>query len=273
MKRRAGYTLLEVMLAIFIGVLLIAALYVALDVQLRYMQTGRNAVAEGQLARGILARMASDIRQHLGKQPAAASSTSTTSTTTTTTAPTSSTTSTDAAAAPAAGDAAASSTNSLGSTQFNYGVQGDETSLMLFVSAVPRYGRNDIDNQNGVSDLRRIAYSLIPGTGLARIESRSFSTDDADLADATPDILAQEVLALSFRYYDGASGSWVTTWDGSTTGPPVAIEITLGLQPPVDMILPRREVPQPTYYRLVVAIPSAIIEQEATTGSTTTTTP
>ena len=56
MTTRAGYTLLEVLLALAISLLLVAALYMALDVQFRYMQSGQNAVAEGQLARGLLKR-------------------------------------------------------------------------------------------------------------------------------------------------------------------------------------------------------------------------
>lgn len=252
MIRRSGYTLLEVMLAIAIGLLLVAALYVALDVQIRYMQAGRNAVAEGQLARGLLSRIGADIRMHMGKLPASQSTTTTTTPTATNT----------------TSNAGSSTAGSLGTSQFSYGIQGDGTQLMLFVSAVPRYGRGAADNQNGDSDLRRIIYTLLPGTGLARIESRSFSTDAGDLADATPDILAQEVISLQFQYYDASSGSWMTSWDGTTSGPPLAVEITLGLQPPVDLISMRHETPQPTYYRMVVAIPTATLPSDSAATST-----
>ena len=71
--RRAGYTLLEVVLAVGIGLLLVAALYVALDVQLRYMQAGRQIVAEAQLARGVLNRIATDIRAQMAMLPTSAS--------------------------------------------------------------------------------------------------------------------------------------------------------------------------------------------------------
>jgi len=263
--RRKGYTLLEVILAIAIGLLLIAALYVALEVQMRYMQTGRNAVAEGQLARGLLARMGADIRQHLGKLPttqSAAGATAAATDTTTGTA-TGGTTSTSTSGTEA------STSGGLGTTQFNYGVQGDETQLMLYVSAVPRFGQADLDNQTGASDLRRIVYTLMPGTGLVRIESRMFSVDDSDMPDAFPDVLAPEALALQFRYYDGASGTWLTSWDGATSGPPLAIEITLGLQPPVDLITPRVETLEPTLYRAVVTIPTAVVDTSSTTDSTT----
>lgn len=253
--RRAAYTLLEVLLAIGIGLLLIAALYVALDVQMRYMQAGRNAVAEAQLARGLLARVGADIRGHLARLPSVSSLASQVSN------------------VQASGTDTSAVTSSVGTNQFNYGVQGDETQLVLFVSGVTRFGRADLDSQYGVSDLRRIVYTLIPGTGLVRLESRVFSTDPSDMPDAVPDVLAPEVLALQFRYYDGASGSWLTSWDGSASGPPLAIEINVGLQPPVDLIMPRVEATVPSYYRLVVTIPTAVVDTSSTAAGGTTTSP
>src|SRR5262249_10083630 len=68
-RGRPGYTLLEVILAIAIGLLIVAALYVALDVQIRYMHSGRNAVIEGQLARGLLTRITADIKLSMAMLP------------------------------------------------------------------------------------------------------------------------------------------------------------------------------------------------------------
>ena len=48
---RPGYTLLEVLLASAIGVLLMGALYVAMDVQLRHAQAGRELIEQGTLVR------------------------------------------------------------------------------------------------------------------------------------------------------------------------------------------------------------------------------
>src|SRR5438034_10612859 len=59
--RRSGFTLLEVLLASTIGVLLLSALYVAVNVQLHHAQAGRDLVQRGTLARGLLARIARDI--------------------------------------------------------------------------------------------------------------------------------------------------------------------------------------------------------------------
>src|SRR5207249_7423270 len=43
-NRRRGFTLLEVLLAAAIGVLLLAALYIAMEVQLNHARAGREAV-------------------------------------------------------------------------------------------------------------------------------------------------------------------------------------------------------------------------------------
>lgn len=58
--RRSGYTLLEILLALSIAVLLLAALYVSVDMQLRLAQAGRNRVEESTLTRSIFARMDDD---------------------------------------------------------------------------------------------------------------------------------------------------------------------------------------------------------------------
>src|SRR6266404_4003591 len=64
-KARAAFTLLEVLLASAIGVMLLAGLYVAVDVQLRQMHTGRRANEQTSLARGVLSKMAWDISGEL----------------------------------------------------------------------------------------------------------------------------------------------------------------------------------------------------------------
>ena len=58
--RRSGYTLLEILLALTIAVLLLAALYVSVDMQLRLAQAGRNRVEESTVVRSIFARMDDD---------------------------------------------------------------------------------------------------------------------------------------------------------------------------------------------------------------------
>jgi hypothetical protein len=257
--------LLEVMLAIAISLLLVAALYVALDVQMRYMQSGRNAVAEGQVARGLLARMARDIRLSLAALPkmqnqgqgGAAAGTTNTGTT-----PATGTGATDGGD-PAAADPAAADVGTTVPGQFNLGIVGDENQLNLFVSTVPRYGWEEAEIQTGLSDLRRISYTLVPGQGLVRQEVRNVTADSMQQdSEAIIDILATEVVDLRFEYYDASTGEWLPVWDGTTTGPPLAVRITLAIQPPAETSALGLSTKPPTLYSRVVEIPGAAIPQE-----------
>src|SRR5437763_10847058 len=64
--RRPGFTLLEVLLASAISVLLLSALYVAMDMQLKLAQAGREAVDQATLVRSLLKRMTNDLSSGLG---------------------------------------------------------------------------------------------------------------------------------------------------------------------------------------------------------------
>src|SRR5262249_24088685 len=60
-NRRAGFTLLEVLLALGIATLLLAGLYVSMDVQIRLTDAGRVKVSDSVLARSLLQKIADDI--------------------------------------------------------------------------------------------------------------------------------------------------------------------------------------------------------------------
>ena len=64
--RRAAFTLLELVLALGIGLLILYALYLAISVQLRFAESGRAAVEQATLARSLTARIASDIAPSVG---------------------------------------------------------------------------------------------------------------------------------------------------------------------------------------------------------------
>src|SRR5262245_62108252 len=59
--RRSGFTLLELLLASGIALLLMAGLYVAMEVNLNYAAAGREVVDQSELARALLARITADI--------------------------------------------------------------------------------------------------------------------------------------------------------------------------------------------------------------------
>jgi type II secretory pathway component PulJ len=237
--RRTGYTLLEMVLAAAVSVLLLGALFVALQTHLRLADTGRQAVEESTLARAVLARIANDIAGQL--QPPEPTTT---------------------AATPGELD---SLFGLVGAQPFNLGVQGEANRLMLHAGRLPR----DRELAAGpASDLRRIAYWLT-ANGLARQEIRGITSNDLnnippDVPDEAAAIIAPEVRTLTFRYFDGSA--WQDAWDGmavvepsnAPVGPPLAIEITIGLAPERRRPSPDQPAEPPLRtYRHVVAIPTA----------------
>jgi prepilin-type N-terminal cleavage/methylation domain-containing protein len=70
-RGRAGFTLLEVTLASAIALLLLGALYVAVEIQVNTTASGRDAVANGALFRSLVARMNDDIKSSAGLSDAA----------------------------------------------------------------------------------------------------------------------------------------------------------------------------------------------------------
>jgi hypothetical protein len=87
----------------------------------------------------------------------------------------------------------------------------------------------------------------------------ALNTFPPGVPDEASYIIAEEVKDLSFRYFDGTN--WQTSWDGTQPGadgstpmgPPVAIEITLGLAvPQAGKVEPKIQT-----YRHVVVLPTA----------------
>jgi type II secretory pathway pseudopilin PulG len=64
-RKRPAYTLLEIILALAIAILLLAALYSAVGFQLRQAQTGRDVTSQTTLSRSIVARIESDVASSL----------------------------------------------------------------------------------------------------------------------------------------------------------------------------------------------------------------
>ncbi|MCZ2340969.1 MAG: prepilin-type N-terminal cleavage/methylation domain-containing protein [Bacteroidales bacterium] len=271
-QSRAGFTLLEVLLASAIAVLLLGSLYFALDLTLGQTQVGRESVAADNLARGIFQRMTRDLTMSLGPLPpksggnaagviptdsgdstgsAIGTTTGTISSTTgavsTTTGTISSSTGTDTTTNSPGAEALAAD------VPFQAGVIGSESQLTVFLSRVPdslanlnpSYDQADLDVQSP-SGLRRVTYWLAAGGtgGLCRQVRVWVTADgvrdsvDPDLTSEASDRIAESVVSLMFEYFDGST--WATSWDGSAvgpdgvtpTGPPRAIRVTLGIAVP-----------------------------------------
>ncbi|MFL5241166.1 MAG: prepilin-type N-terminal cleavage/methylation domain-containing protein [Gemmataceae bacterium] len=264
---RRGFTLLEVMLALGVGVLLLSALYVAVSAQMRYTSAGRDVIQGSTVARSVFERMTSDILPNLGAvDPSRSSSSNSSQSSSGQSAPAAGSGGSAAGGAssgssgaggsggtsPSSAPATSSGVNSV--LTFNMGVQGDSTHLSVFVSRWPREiyqgmtGVSDSSAPPTVSDLRRITYWLSGGGdslgGLARQEFLQATSDDAldnsSPADDPKLVFAPQVRSVTFQYLDGQTLSWTDSWDGTATssdgttpmGPPAAIAISLDIAMP-----------------------------------------
>jgi prepilin-type N-terminal cleavage/methylation domain-containing protein len=266
---REGFTLLEMLLATLISALLMGAIYVAFELQMRKAQTGREIIEESTLAHSILARMAADIKKCVGPiapvQPppllvtavsggaptnGASSATPSSGSTGSSSSNSSSAAAASSSTSPASGTPSGTSVTApppRDTIQFRLGVQGGPATLTLYLSQLPT--ELDTSRAEILSDLRLVSYWLATdGTrplGLVRREFKQVTADQAtgspfaaDSATEGVHMMAEEVQSLQFRYFDGTN--WVDTWDGSATGPdgltpigpPQLIEITMEILGP-----------------------------------------
>ena len=266
-RRRPGFTLLEVLLAMGIGLVLLGALYVAVDNQLQNTQAGREIVEQSTLARALLTRMGNDITGTItlsdpGRFRNAKSSSSSSSAN---------------AAAANAGSASASGSNPTDTGAGNttvitvpLGLVGDSATLNLYVTRTPREVSDTRSDETPppVSDTRRISYWLVgggdtPGGGLAKMEVQPITSDDVAMNlppgvdNEDKYIIADEVRSLKFSYFDGMN--WNDTWDSTQPGadgvtpigPPRAVKIEIEVPGLGGPDAPRK------HYTHVVAIGTA----------------
>jgi hypothetical protein len=252
--RRSAFTLLEVLLAAAIGVMLLGALYVAMDLQLSHARAGREKVEASTLARSLFERMSTEISLSLGpvalkttssSSPSNSAASATSTSGATGTAANSSSTSASTSTTPTTTSTATTSTSTV---TFNQGLQGDNGQLTVYLSRWPREAMVPSSDPNSanlpvVSDLRRVTWWM-SDKGLARQEIRIATSDDAlnalapDLNDTFSKVVAGEVKSLTFQYWDGTT--WQDSWDGtqpgadgtSPMGPPQAISIVMDIAMP-----------------------------------------
>jgi prepilin-type N-terminal cleavage/methylation domain-containing protein len=285
----SGFTLLEVLIAMAVSLLLLGAVYAALDMHWKYSTKGRDEVVRAQIVRAVFQRMQLDIRSVVYPPPAASDAAQTAGTSGTSgTTSGSGTVSAGGVTVDTANQSVSVSMDSTDTsesfTQTTVGVIGDSTTLMLHVSRPNRHLNYSsvLDGQNmqsRSSDLVSVAYfeassggsglqGLVgsrlgggaSGTnhGLARLEGDRLvmnladSQGNMDALAAQTELLAPEVTDLRFFYFDGAE--WLTEWDSSALGAlPRAIQI--------EMVVDKQ------VYTLIVAVPMA---KAATSTSTST---
>jgi len=258
--QRQGFTLLEVVIALGIGLILLGGIYSAIEIYMRITITGQDQVARAQIIRAIFNRMSVDAASVVFSVPEEE---------------TEDEESLEDPATSDLEDAAAAEDEivvDVGDSvsaiqQTSLGVVGDSTTLMLHISR-PARGLSYVTaaDANSIvtrtSDLLSVSYFLAAEggstlgaavaslalsnstdttdssgvVGLARLEGDRMALDYADtqsdidgMAQASQ-ILAPEVVYLQFRYFDGID--WLDAWDSQTEGRlPRAIEVTMGLRP------------------------------------------
>jgi hypothetical protein len=259
--------------------MLVAALFAAMELEMRHMQAGRDVSEQSSLARAIFARITSDIMHSLtpvapviypsSSSVPSGSGTNSSSTASSGTANSAATNSgTTNAGTTSSSNSSSDSTTS--TFQFDFGLQGASSKLTLFSCGLPP--APDPQRRELGGDLRFITYWIAQNNqgplGLARLELKRVTADEAGEVPASGSaeeaacIIAEEVKGLEFRYL-GKSG-WNETWDGTDIGsdfltligPPRAIEIRLSM---IDPSQDRQANAQPKLrvYRHVVAVPTA----------------
>jgi hypothetical protein len=300
---RPAFTLGEVLVALSLSMILIGAVYSALDLYGTYSTAGRDDADRQQLVRVIVSRIDRDLRSAVYRDPPPATedadSTSSTGGTTAagSTAAGSTATGTSGSTDASSSSTSTSSTNlvtvtdpleqSSGSTP---GLFGSANTLLVHSSrpsAEVAYLPFNEAAGSRAGDMLSVGYfvvgegggslgsNVVAGTGLARLAgdrlSMMFADEggDSSALGSAVELLAPEVNSLEFRYFDGVA--WTTEWDSLAMGGlPLCVEVQFA----VTMSANRapggggaggnKRGPVTTRHRFVVAIPSATLPQDTT---------
>lgn len=260
---RSAFSLLEMVLALALGMVLLLALYLFLNTSLYHSQAGRDVLAEGTIVRNIMTKINSDISGQLGPvDPRVIDTTGGAGATTPNAA-------TPGMAAPA--------TNMQSIVAYNTGIYGQPKFFILSNYRVQKPNGNTPTNVPDAeinSDLRRTVYWLVTSgdnaAGLARAEIRQATGTDVDtidpttFADQNKYVFAPEVKDVDFQYWNGTA--FQPTWDGTLTesdgappaGPPSAIQVKITLKSTLSQTLPgdTTVVDGPSYIQ-IFAVPTS----------------
>ncbi|QDT95458.1 hypothetical protein [Gimesia aquarii] len=241
-----GFTLLEVILAIGLTTLLLAAIYSALDLYWKYTTIGHAQVERAQIARAIFQKITHDLHcvtyvQQITEEE-----------------------STDSSEEEDEIEEIPVTNPDEAYTTANIGVYGDAQSLVLHTSRPARQplllsqSMSESDSTDSQSDLLSISYFIadagseglqgvvgdrfrsateygVATQGLARLEGDRLAMINADesanleeLAEQSQ-LLAPEIDNLQFQYFDGTD--WLEVWDSIEYGTvPQAVKVTIGFR-------------------------------------------
>ncbi len=280
---RSGLSLLEMLLAIGLGLMLVSGIYAAITQSARQSSIGRIEMERLQIARAVFRKIELDLRASMfAAETAASDSTGAVQEATTTSSSSDSSRSgTAAGGSGSAGNAEAATTTTIESeTEDEWtgslGIRGSATELWIDLSYIRRQIDFSMTTTAG-SDLQTVAYFLSTadsssgdnssqaavGEGLVRSRGdrsvlRTLNASSGDSILPGPmELLAPEIEQVGFRFFDGLA--WYEEWDSSTIGAlPRAVEISIGFRAPLDDTgyLGNAVVNAATKsFRMVVAIP------------------
>lgn len=254
-----GFTLVELLAALGISLLLIAAVSASLDIYLRVTSAGQVAIERQQITRALLDQMTRDVASIVFR-PAEAEEEEADDGESASTGTESNSTETETTIVVQDPQSAVATTS--------LGLVGDAQTLLLHVSRpLPDLNYSAPQQAESLSartsDLLSVSYFLAePGAhglsgavanshlaeisnqadgaraslgpaGLARLEGDRMAIDHADVQQddaalaAASKVIAPEIATLKFRYFDGQD--WLETWDSTVMDRlPMAIEVTLG---------------------------------------------
>jgi hypothetical protein len=257
---RNAYTLLEIVLALALASVVLGILGMAVDIHLSAADSGRNQVEQAQLARTLLHRIAEDLRAtapYSATQQASSDSETGSAAADATTGTTGSGTSSQGADS---GTTTQGTDDGTTTQQFRGGLQGNRYQLQFEISRLPRPRVPAAGDASGgllptdrLSDGRVVSYGVVdPADGLStessaaptdrrgglvrrEMESAAYAAmvDQGQLSDLdrATEVLAPEVVAVEFAYYDGTTSC--EEWDSGTQGRlPTAISATVYLRRP-----------------------------------------
>lgn len=241
-SQRMGFTLLEVLLALTLSVILLGAIFTAMDQSWRLTSSGRIEMERAQLARALVRRLTVDVRSIAFVPPPVVESEEESSSSPATT-------------------TGATSTEVEEVTTSSFGIRGDGLRVEMQISR-PRRDLEFAANVDGntietrTSDLRVVSYQLgaaggtagTAATGLVRTEGDRLASLQVEnqggneLSLSASQVLAPEVIQLQFRYFDGLA--WYPTWDSEQAGRlPRALEVTIVFTPATSTSGPALRVP------------------------------
>lgn len=252
--KRAGFTLIEVLIALGLSLVLISAIYSAISLHWRYEEVGRDRIERAQISLAVLRLLSEDVGSVVFTPP---SNTSQEEEEADEAGTSTGGTAGNTANSSSSSSSAQTSAATTDSTQSSLGIVGTASSLQLDISQPARedFVPETTNSQTAAplpanSDNVRVTWGLVTPTtapteasgrrsltinpALSRqvvdrlrvvIELEENSSNEVAMGDAS--ILAREVVSLQFRYFDGYS--WVTEWESVTSERlPRAIEITMG---------------------------------------------